>query len=160
MDGNESGDAAEGNVVSGNLGSGISINNAGSGNVVAGNRVGTNPAGTAAIANAGRGVWVGNSPNTRVGTDGDAKSDALEGNLISGNGQDGVTIASSANAVVAGNLVGVNVDGSAAGQRWRVASGVAQRTPASHERRWNLTPRAKLISGTGATAQTRRCRHQ
>jgi titin len=95
--------AGAGNVISGNAGTGLDV--VGSGNLIQGNRIGTNAAGTAALPNTGTGVDLSDR-NTLGGTTAGA------GNLISGNGGDGVDIASL--DLVEGNLIGTNADGTAA----------------------------------------------
>lgn len=91
-------------------GSGISLQTGG-GNTIVGNRIGTNVAGTAALANL-RGVEVifGSSANTIGG------SGAGDGNVISGNTQQGVRIAGSGvtGNAVQGNLIGTDAAGTAA----------------------------------------------
>ena len=54
--------------------------------------------------------------STFVGTDGDGASDATEGNVISGNLQDGVFLRSGGTNtnLVSGNLIGTNAAGNAA----------------------------------------------
>ena len=108
-------DTLERNVVSGNLAFAIKISDPGSdSNVVAGNYLGVNAAGTASVGNAGSGVYITNGARRNiVGTNGDGTGDASEGNLISGNGFDGVAIqdAGSDFNVIAGNLIGTAADG-------------------------------------------------
>lgn len=116
------GDAVEGNLISGNDGHGISLSTTASGSRVSGNKIGTEISGTSALANNSHGVSVGpcsgsvQCSNHIIGTDGDGISDALEGNLISGNGGDGVFIPAGTlnNNVVAGNKIGTNLSGTAA----------------------------------------------
>ena len=100
-----------GNVISGNSSQGVAINGANS-NFVEGNFIGTNPAGTGAIPNAWAGVTIfgGATSNTIGGTAAGA------GNLISGNSNQGIYIvnAGTNSNVVAGNLIGVNIAGTAA----------------------------------------------
>jgi hypothetical protein len=119
-----------GNVVSGNTGfAGIALGGVqsaggpstrlgaltstagdGSGNVVAGNRIGTNAAGAAAVANRGFGISVdGGSGMTIGGTSGG------QGNVISGNGSDGIYFFHHARDVkVQGNSIGTSAAGTAA----------------------------------------------
>ncbi len=114
-DGNGINDAPERNVISGNLQSGITIQDAGSDeNIVAGNLIGTNPAGIAAIANGNRGVAIfDGAKRNRIGTNGDGTSDVLERNLLSGNMWEGVGISEVETSlnVVAGNFIGTDVTG-------------------------------------------------
>lgn len=106
-------DAAERNVISGNVGAGIVV---GGPNVVAGNYIGTNAAGTAAIPNGGTGVSLFNGQFIRIGTNGDGINDAAERNLISGNNGSGVSISPLRVGVIdhhtiAGNYIGTDVTG-------------------------------------------------
>ena len=102
-----------GNVISGNNAQGVLIEYSGtSGNYVAGNFIGVNPAGTAAIGNGGAGVDVfDGATGNYIG--GDVPG---AGNVISGNGLQGVLIqypATSGN-LVQGNLIGLNAAGNTA----------------------------------------------
>ena len=110
-------DNLEGNVVSGNS-SGVLIHALGTDqNVVAGNLIGTDILGTTAIANLIDGVRIqtGASNNT-IGIRGDEIDPAAARNVISGNLRFGVQLqnAESVNNVVAGNLIGTDITGSAA----------------------------------------------
>ncbi len=106
-------DAAEGNLISGNLYAGIKIYSTNSiHNVIAGNHIGTNFDGTAAIGNVGPGISVSGDLNL-IGTNGDGVSDSLEGNVISGNANVGIFL-SSFNCIVAGNFIGVDITGQTA----------------------------------------------
>ena len=105
--------AAVRNIISGNVGSGISISGVGAtGNSVRGNFIGTNTAGTAAIANGGFGVAItANATNNTIGGD----STASERNVISGNSSSGVIINAGATGnFVRGNFIGVGTDGTTA----------------------------------------------
>ncbi len=98
-----------GNVISGNVSSGVAIRDSGTnGNVVAGNLLGTNSTGTVALPNLnGVSIFNGASNNTIGGTAPGA------GNLISGNALSGVVITntgSDQNAVL-GNLIGTDAAG-------------------------------------------------
>ncbi|MBW3539574.1 MAG: right-handed parallel beta-helix repeat-containing protein, partial [Planctomycetes bacterium] len=111
-------DADEGNVISGNRSDGVRIEGSSAAdNTIAGNLIGLNAAGTAALGNQQHGVHVrglfgGSSPGqTIIGTDGDGLGDADEGNVISGNAQNGVYITFSDGHIVAGNLVGLDAGG-------------------------------------------------
>src|SRR5262249_4395484 len=83
------------------------LSTTGTDQVVEGNIIGLTAAGKAAAPNATQGVRIDNSPNITVGSVGSA------GNLISGNGLDGVLItgAASTNVVVQGNPIGTNGSG-------------------------------------------------
>jgi CSLREA domain-containing protein len=100
--------AATRNVISGNNGSGIHFANE-PGNVVLGNRIGTNAAGTAAVPNTGDGVHF---EDVNFQTIGGTASRA--GNLISGNGADGIFFNSGyefATGKIQGNTIGLAADG-------------------------------------------------
>ncbi|MGH4000499.1 MAG: CSLREA domain-containing protein, partial [Pseudonocardiaceae bacterium] len=101
--------AAARNVISGNSGPNVEITNPGTyNNIVAGNYVGTDASGTQALGNGAEGVVVRDrAASTRIGTDANG---AGEGNVVSGNGQDGIEIAGP-NSVISGNLVGVDRTG-------------------------------------------------
>jgi hypothetical protein len=103
--------AGAGNVISGNAGSGVEIDQAGAtGNIVQGNFIGTNAAGNAAIGNSFSGVQLTAPSNTIGGTS------AGSGNVISGNLGSGVLFntSSSNNNIVRGNFIGTNPTGTAA----------------------------------------------
>ena len=108
-------DENERNVIGGNGFSGVGIFGIGSdGNVVAGNYIGTNALGTAAIGNVNRGVYISDgAQNNRIGTNGDGISDAVEGNVLSGNLWEGVGISEPGTSqnVVAGNRIGTDATG-------------------------------------------------
>jgi hypothetical protein len=100
------------NVISGNTGDGVTLEDAGTlGNVVAGNFIGTNADGSHELHNdSGVSLGSGASSNTVGGTAAGA------GNLISGNNLVGVILAGAATQhnTVAGNLIGTNFDGTLA----------------------------------------------
>jgi hypothetical protein len=103
-----------GNTISGNTGDGISINGAGTqNNVVQGNFIGVNRAaghiGDAGLPNAGAGIDIfGGAQSNAIG--GTATG---AGNLISGNGFQGVSISGSGttNNLLQGNVIGLNAAG-------------------------------------------------
>ena len=120
------------NVISGNRGNGIELDGSSS-NAVVDNRIGTNAAGTAAIANGGDGIWItqGSRGNEIGGTafvdtvTGKANNPTGNkgavppvfvvpplGNLISGNGSNGVLInALSHGNALNGNFIGTTASG-------------------------------------------------
>jgi hypothetical protein len=113
-DGSGVADAAERNVIGGNLSHGVIV--LGRAIIVGGNFIGTDVTGTAALPNAGHGVSVNGVAN-RIGTnDSSDPFNANERNVISGNTADGVHItgAGTERNVVAGNYIGVDATGSAA----------------------------------------------
>jgi len=82
------------NLISGNKGSGVDIEGGSMKNTVEGNFIGTDPTGTQSVANA-IGVQIGTAANQNtIGVGQDVGSaDAEEGNVISGNLNEGVLIA-------------------------------------------------------------------
>jgi len=99
--------AAERNIISGNGQQGVIITNPGTDlNKVIGNFIGTDVTGTVALGNAEGGVTIRNfASNNTIGGVNDG-----EGNLISGNGQSGISISSDSNTIL-GNYVGTDVTG-------------------------------------------------
>jgi CSLREA domain-containing protein len=99
------------NIISGNNQYGIVIQNTGGGgnNKIQGNYIGANAAGTAAIGNK-VGVAVQDLSNNFIGG-----TAAGEGNLISGNNEEGILIegAGATGNQVQGNLIGTDVTGAA-----------------------------------------------
>ena len=104
---NAIGTAGSGNLISGNVGSGVWVQSGVSGTAIQGNFIGTNAAGTAAIANSAIGIRLSGG-GTAVGG-----ITANAGNVISGNGVDGIALESSGHSVQ-GNLIGTNAGGTAA----------------------------------------------
>lgn len=104
-------DLGEGNLLSGNGKSGLSLSGmAAARNVVQGNFVGTDVTGLLALGNGSPGIWLNGSASNTIGG-----LSRAAGNLISGNRQDGIAIlTNSVGNTVAGNYVGVNFTGTAA----------------------------------------------
>jgi uncharacterized repeat protein (TIGR01451 family)/CSLREA domain-containing protein len=100
----------DGNVISGNLGNGITISSFTSaiGNEIVGNLIGTNRAGDAPVANSFAGIVIKGASHTKIG-------DGTEGgrNVISANGTNGVEIsgALATENRVQGNFIGTAADG-------------------------------------------------
>ena len=98
---------AERNVISGNNASGI-FASAGSNNTIQGNYLGLNSLGTGDIGNGSHGLQIRTADNQIGGSNPD------EGNVISGNGSTGITIASAGadGTQIQGNLIGTDASGS------------------------------------------------
>ncbi len=81
------------NLISGNSLDGVSIHNPGSDkNKVQGNYIGTDVSGNVDLGNAFSGIFINRAEGTVIGTDGDGDSDAMEGNVISGNQAQGIQV--------------------------------------------------------------------
>ncbi len=103
--------AAARNVISGNGNQGIVLIGAGvANNRIQGNFIGVDVTGTAALGNTNIGVRVGGGARDNT-IGGDAT--AGEGNVISGNGGDGVVVTDSntRNTTIAGNVIGTDITG-------------------------------------------------
>jgi hypothetical protein len=97
--------AGAGNVISGNLGSGIGISG-GSGYVIEGNYVGTDITGTKALGN---GMGINDSGGASVAIGGTGPG---EGNVVSGNKSYGIYAYNNAtDTTILGNLIGTDVTG-------------------------------------------------
>ncbi|RJF96743.1 DUF4347 domain-containing protein [Noviherbaspirillum cavernae] len=99
--------AGERNIISGNSDDGIVIINSASA-IITGNYIGTDAAGTVAVANGRHGINIGGTGVSRVGG-----ILAGEGNLISGNANDGIRINGVNGVKVQGNFIGTNAAGTA-----------------------------------------------
>jgi len=100
------------NVISGNVDDGIDIlASPSTGNLVEGNYIGTDSTGLAALHNGQQGVSIYYAPLNVIGG-----ITAAAGNVISGNGQDGVLIQGSTATgnIVEGNFIGTDITGEAA----------------------------------------------
>ncbi len=100
----------EGNVISGNDDGVFIIGTGASGNLVRGNYIGTDATGSADLGNVEEGVQIQDAPDNTIGG-----SQAGEGNVISGNNQNGIWItgAGASGNVVQGNFIGTDASGSA-----------------------------------------------
>ncbi len=105
-------DLKERNIISGN-GTGLRFlsSSTGTGNIVAGNFVGTDVTGNNPLPNQNHGISLeGDNTGTIIGTNGDNVNDSVEGNIISGNGDDGIRLSMS-EVLIAGNNIGIGYDG-------------------------------------------------
>jgi len=78
-----------------------------------GNFIGSNSGGMTDLGNGNHGInlgdlFAGASDNVIIGTNSDGVNDNSEGNLISGNGQDGVLGWTLSNSIISGNFIGSN----------------------------------------------------
>ncbi len=107
------------NVISGNLGSGVGIAGAtAAGNKIVGNIIGLRAGGGLEVPNGANGVDIDAAPDNVVGGNSSAKR-----NIISGNGQFGVSIHSgAADNAIRGNFIGTNEAGTV--DRGNTSSGV------------------------------------
>jgi len=103
------------NVISANA-TGIRFSGDNNGNRVSGNFIGTDSSGASPLPNTFEGIFVSGGTGNSIGgpTSGD-QSGATGGNVISGNGSNGITLFSvftTANSIL-GNFIGTNADGTA-----------------------------------------------
>ncbi|MCO6499564.1 MAG: hypothetical protein J5I47_04190, partial [Vicingus serpentipes] len=105
--------AAHMNIVSCNSGIGINLSGTSTdGNVIEGNHIGVDITGTVDFGNGSHGVaHTGTSGGIQIGGNG-----AGEGNIISGNGGNGIQTGggTSASAVIEGNIIGLDISGTIA----------------------------------------------
>jgi parallel beta helix pectate lyase-like protein len=95
------------NLISGNGGNGVNVSGGATNTVVQGNRIGTNAAASAALANGDNGVQV--SGSSAMGTQIGGDSAQGQGNTISGNGLNGVSILGGASGShIEGNRIGTD----------------------------------------------------
>jgi parallel beta-helix repeat protein len=98
------------NIVSGNAYIGVRVFASASGTHIRGNYIGLNATGTAAVPNDTIGVYVSGAASTTVGG-----STTDHGNVISGNGSDGVRVdANATGTLILRNSIGTNPAGTAA----------------------------------------------
>ena len=105
-----SGSVGQGNLISGNE-NGLDLFAGAFDNIVAGNFIGTDHTGVAPLPNVNFGVYVNGGTDNQIG-EVDAFFDLAFGNVISGNGNDGVRIqgAASTGNLVQGNNIGIGAD--------------------------------------------------
>lgn len=118
VDGDGVQDHLEGNLISGNGGSGVVVHTSDTA-VIAGNRIGLKANGTEALGNTEQGIEFETVNNSRIGTNANNTSDELERNVVSGNIKNGILfdcfdVATSSNNIVAGNYIGTQVNGESA----------------------------------------------
>ncbi len=96
-----------GNLISGNTVHGVQVTSGGTGNLIAGNLIGLDSTGTTTVPNGSEGVSLffagtGNSIGGAV---------PGAGNVLSGNGFEGIDLSATNGALVAGNLIGTDITG-------------------------------------------------
>lgn len=101
--------AADRNLISGNTGTGLYVDNGGSGNLIAGNYIGTDRSGNVAVGNWDGLRIIGGAHGNAVGG-----TAAGAGNVISGNQGEGILVSGSGTDanLIQGNLIGLGADGS------------------------------------------------
>lgn len=100
----------ERNIISGNLGNGLNMSD-GNSNIIQGNYIGTDITGTLALPNTYSGVNIGGGGGTRDLNVIGGNRLSGEGNVISANLQNGVSLYATTNTTIRGNLVGLTADG-------------------------------------------------
>ena len=143
-------DAASANLISGNARDGVHIFKS-TGNTVAGNKIGTDVTGKLALGNTLNGVYLGSGGNMIGGTTG------ASGNIISGNGTNGIWVNGSCKTTISGvvfdtncNTDGVSILGNSIGVN---STGAA--LPNGNDGLYLVMPGKIQIGGsTGASANT------
>ncbi len=100
----------QGNLISGNGGSGVWISDQATGNKLAGNFIGTTASGNAALANMLDGVTIVNSDGNQLLGTTFQQNPFVFYNVISGNGLSGLRVTDSDNTVVHANFFGLGAD--------------------------------------------------
>jgi hypothetical protein len=100
--------AAERNLISGNVATGILVSSGSDGTVIIGNHIGVDATAIAREGNGTNGIHLSGATNTRIGGWSD-----LERNLISGNDGDGI-YDDATNTVIVGNVIGGDLSGTIA----------------------------------------------
>ena len=97
----------KGNVINGNGGNGITVLSTDN-MIIRGNRIGTNYDGTSSVPNGTGIAMAANSSNAIIGG-----PNPGDGNLISGNSNDGISTNNSGPHTIQGNIIGLNAAGNA-----------------------------------------------
>ena len=92
--------AGERNLISGNLGDGVSIQTSSNSNTIIGNYIGTDVTGTIDLGNVSEGIFILDTLNTNV-----------ENNLLSGNNHGIVLGGTTSGSTITGNLIGTDATG-------------------------------------------------
>ncbi len=104
----------QGNLISGNRGNGVLIDDGATGNQLSGNFIGTQASGNAALGNRLDGVAIVNADgNQLIGTT-SVQDPFVFYNVISGNRQNGLRVTDSDHTIVHANFLGINADNSTA----------------------------------------------
>ena len=101
--------SGQGNLISGNLLRGLTLDASSNGVLIAGNRIGSNADGTAAIGNVETGIFLNGNNHVIGGNSAGAR------NLISGNAGNGIiAVGGGGGSSIRGNYIGTNAAGNAA----------------------------------------------
>jgi|GEM_PF-1509475 len=138
----------EGNLISGNNGGGLNVFDANS-TIIKGNLIGLKFDGLSALPNLNGGLNLGGDDLTAIGG-----SIAGEGNVISGNGQMGIVLASSGpnpttNSILFGNFIGTDINGVNAVPNQQ--SGIALATANNNQIGGPNAGERNIIAGNGTT---------
>lgn len=100
----------QGNLISGNQGNGVLIDDGATGNQLSGNFIGTNASGNAALGNLGDGVAMINADGNRLIGTTSLQDPFVFYNVISGNRGNGLRVTNSDRTVVHANFFGIGAD--------------------------------------------------
>ncbi len=145
-----------GNVISGNLGSGVEITNSlpsqtttsADSNQILGNLIGVAPGGiSTGVGNVESGIKIDNASSTTIGGV-TSTPGAGPGNIISGNRQNGIELTGSSTAsVIEGNLIGLNAAGTAT--QGNLLAGILLDGVSGNTVGGNLTGAGNVLSSNG-----------
>ncbi len=96
----------EGNLISGNNGTGLNIDNC-TAPIIKGNIIGLSAGANALLSNNLNGILMQNSPNPIIG----GGLSLLDRNIVSGNNESGMLIIASISPLIRGNIVGTDITG-------------------------------------------------
>jgi parallel beta-helix repeat protein len=107
-----------GNLISGNRGTGVTMETGARDNTLNGNFIGTTANGDGALGNGGNGVWIDRAPgNSLVGCK-FVNNPFVYYNVISGNRENGLLVTSSNNVTVQGNFFGAGANNTTIVKNW------------------------------------------
>jgi len=103
------------------------------------------------LGGTGHGIFISGGDFHTIGTNGDGTNDSIEGNYIGGMSQDGIRISSGGSITIAGNGIGVNINGADAGN---AENGIGIDSDGTNDARYNtiggnLSAEANTIAYNG-----------
>ena len=139
------------NVISANGLDGIYVSGVSS-TTILGNYIGTDATGNAALGNAGNGITLVNTANTRVGGAVAGAGNVISGNTGAGALQGGLVANITSGSVIQGNFIGTNASGTA--PLGNASVGLNVRTGSAHTIGGTTVTARNVISGNGSHGLT------